>query len=91
MGPSLQLFGARFPNFSPSRRSRDFQFREMLISLESTPFYPRADRGQKLVIVTAGRPQQAVHVDGDGRQRPCGTFFIIVRQQSTTMQSAILL
>ena len=44
MEPSLQLFGARFLNFSPSWRSRDFEVREMLISPESTAFYLRAGR-----------------------------------------------
>jgi len=34
MGPSLQLFGARFLNFSPVW-SRDFEVRE----IESTGFY----------------------------------------------------
>ena len=38
MGSSLQLFGARFLNFSPSWRSRYFEVREMLISPESTRF-----------------------------------------------------
>jgi len=45
MGPSLQLFGAIFLNFSPSWRSCDFEVREMLISPESTAFYLRAGRG----------------------------------------------
>jgi len=40
--PSLQLFGARFVNFSPSWRSRDFQVREML---KSTRFCLRAAWG----------------------------------------------
>jgi len=44
MGPSLQLFGARFLNFFPSWRSRDFELREMLISPEFTAFYLRAGR-----------------------------------------------
>jgi len=39
MGPSLQVFGARFLRFSPSWRSRDFEVWEMLISPESTRFY----------------------------------------------------
>jgi len=39
MGPSLQIFGASFLNFSPSWRSRDFEVREMLMSPESTVFY----------------------------------------------------
>jgi len=45
MGPSLQLFGARFLNFSPSWLSRDFQVRKMLIPPESTAFYVRAGQG----------------------------------------------
>jgi len=45
VGPSLQLFWARFLNFSPSWRSRDFKLREMLISPASTAFYLRAGRG----------------------------------------------
>ena len=32
MGPSLQLFGARFLNFSASWQSHDFKVGEMLIS-----------------------------------------------------------
>jgi len=35
MGPSLQLFRARFLNFSPSCQSRDFEVRETLILLSS--------------------------------------------------------
>jgi len=42
MGPSLQRFAARFLNFSPSLRSRDFHVRKMLISPESTAFYLHA-------------------------------------------------
>jgi len=38
-GPSLQLFGTRFLNFSTSWWSRDFEVHEMLISPESTAFY----------------------------------------------------
>jgi len=38
-GPSIQFFGARFLNFSPIWWSRDFEFREMVISPESTAFY----------------------------------------------------
>jgi len=45
IGPTLQLFGARFLNFSPSWRSRDFEVRETLISPESTAFDLRAGRG----------------------------------------------
>ena len=41
MGPSLQLFGARFLNFYPSWWSRDFQAHEIMISPESTAFYLR--------------------------------------------------
>ena len=41
-GPSPQLFGYRFLNFSPSWRSRDFEVREMVILPESTGFYLRA-------------------------------------------------
>ena len=41
MGPSLQLFGARFLNFSPILLSRDFEVRKMLILPESTGFLPR--------------------------------------------------
>jgi len=70
MGPSLQVFGATFLNFCPSWQSRDFQVREVLISPESTAFYLRAGRGYKLVIVIAGRPQQAVHAGGDDLQPP---------------------
>jgi len=36
MGPSLQLVRARFLNFSPIWRSRDFAVCKMLISLESS-------------------------------------------------------
>ena len=39
MGPNLQLFGARFLNFSTSWQSRDFWFREVLTSPEFTAFY----------------------------------------------------
>jgi len=39
MGPSLQLFGTRFLDFSPSWRSRDLEVRKMLISGESTGSY----------------------------------------------------
>jgi len=45
MGPSLQLFRARFLNFFPSWQSHDFEVREMLISPESTAFYLHAGRG----------------------------------------------
>jgi len=45
MGPSLQLFEAKFLNFSPSWRSCDFEARKMLISPDSTVFYLRASRG----------------------------------------------
>jgi len=45
MGPSLQLFGARFLNFSPSWRSRGFQVRKMFISPDSIAFYLRAACG----------------------------------------------
>jgi len=45
MGRSLQLFGARFLNFSPSWRSRDLEVCGMLISPESTAFYLRAAWG----------------------------------------------
>jgi len=45
MGPTLQLFGAIFLNFSTSWRSCDFEAREMLISPESTGFYLRAACG----------------------------------------------
>jgi len=43
-----QLFGARFLNFFPSWRSRDFEVRhevrEMFISSDSTTIYLRASR-----------------------------------------------
>jgi len=39
MGPSRQLFGARFLNLFPSWRLRDFEVREMLTSTESNGFY----------------------------------------------------
>jgi len=51
----------RFLNVFSSRRSRDFNVREMLISPESTRFYLCAAWSRKLVIVIPGRPQQAVH------------------------------
>jgi len=41
MGPSLQLFGTRFLNFSPNWWSRDYKVRKMSISPESTGFYLR--------------------------------------------------
>jgi len=76
MGHSLQLFEARFLNFSASWWSRDFVVCEMLTLPESTAFYLLADRGYKLVIVIAGRPQQALHVDSDDRHPPCGAFLL---------------
>ena len=45
VGNSLQLSGARFLDFFPSWRSRDFEVREMLISPESTGFYLHAAGG----------------------------------------------
>jgi len=42
MVPNLQHFQAIFLNFSYSWRSRDFEVRIMLISLESTGFYLHA-------------------------------------------------
>jgi len=30
----------------------------------------------KLVIVIAGRPQQAMNAGGDDRQPPCGAFYM---------------
>jgi len=36
-----------------------------------------AGRGYNLVIVTARRPQQAVHAGGDDRQSPCGAFWFV--------------
>jgi len=40
VGPSLQLFRARFLNFSPSWQSLDFEVHKMMICPESTAFYP---------------------------------------------------
>jgi len=45
MRPSLQLFRARFLNFSPSWQSRDVEVHKMLISSEITAFYLRAGQG----------------------------------------------
>jgi len=42
MGPSLQLFRARFLNFSPVSGHVTFEVCEILISPESTAFYVRA-------------------------------------------------
>jgi len=39
----------------------------MLISPESTVFYLHAGRGKKLVIVNAGRLQQALHAGSNDR------------------------
>jgi len=82
MGPSLQLFGATFLNFSYSWLSHDFEVRKMLLSPESTLFYVHAGRGYKLVIVIAGRPQQAVHAGGDDRQPPCGAVLFTLCAES---------
>jgi len=76
MGPSIQLFGATLLNFSPIWQSRNFQVHEMLISPESTAFSLHAGRRYKLVTVTVGRSQQAMHAGGDDHQLPCGAFFI---------------
>jgi len=77
MGPSLQLIGARFLNFSRSWWSHDFEVPEMLTSPECTAFYLRAGRRQKLMIVIAGRLQQAVQAGGDNRQPPWGAFLTL--------------
>jgi len=71
VGPSLQLFRARFLNFSSSWQSCDFEVREMLISPESTGFHLRAACFYKLVIVIAGRLHQAMHAGRDNCHPPC--------------------
>ena len=75
MRPSLQQFGAKFLNFSSSWRSCDFRVHGMLTSPEFSAFYLRAGQGYSLVIMIAGRRQQAVHAGGNDRQPPRGTFW----------------
>jgi len=81
-GPSVSFSEPGFwisPTLSShmtSKFAKCWHHRKMLISRESTAFYLRAGRGKKLVIVIAGRPQQAMHAGSDDRQPPCGAFFI---------------
>jgi len=46
-----------------------------LLKFIKSPCWPRL---YKLVIVIAGRPQQAVHSGGDDRQPPCVAFYWIL-------------
>ena len=46
-----------------------------------------AGRGYNLVIVIAGRWQQAVHAGGDDRQPPCGAFWLFLCLQREVLLS----
>jgi len=83
---SLQLFRARFLNFSPSWQSRNFEVREMLISPEYTAFHP--------VLAEARSLWLWLQV---GRNKPCmlaamtvsplrGFLFLVVKSTSLKQQ-----
>jgi len=60
----------------------------MLISPQFTAFYHRAGQGYKLVIVIAGRLQQAVHACGDDRGPLVGLFLLNSEAQLKYVQKS---